>query len=75
MPMETMESPNQPTTIMNNSLIPLSHAVQIIKTAILQSQEQSAKKVNADLLALYYAIGWRITTTRFTSDFYSNTFR
>ena len=73
--METMESPNQPTTIMNNSLIPLSHAVQIIKTAILQSQEQSAKKVNADLLALYYAIGWRITTTRFTSDFYSNTFR
>ena len=59
--METMESPNQPTTIMNNSLIPLSHAVQIIKTAILQSQEQSAKKVNADLLALYYAIGGYIS--------------
>ena len=56
-----MESLNQPTTIMDNSLIPLSHAVQIIKTAILQSQEQSAKKVNADLLALYYAIGGYIS--------------
>lgn len=59
--MEIMESPNQSSTIMDNSLIPLSHAVQIIKTAILQSQEQSAKKVNADLLALYYAIGGYIS--------------
>lgn len=48
-------------TIMDNTLIPLSHAVQIIKTAILQSQEQSAKKVNADLLALYFAIGGYIS--------------
>ena len=56
-----MESPNQPHTIMDNTLIPLSHAVQIIKTAILQSQAQSAKKVNADLLALYFAIGGYIS--------------
>ncbi len=46
---------------MDNTLIPLSHAVQVIKTAILQSQEQSAKKVNADLLALYFAIGGYIS--------------
>ena len=46
---------------MDKTLIPLSHAVQIIKTAILQSQAQSAKKVNADLLALYYAIGGYIS--------------
>jgi hypothetical protein len=46
---------------MDNTLIPLSHAVQIIKTAILQSQEQSAKKVNADLLALCFAIGGYIS--------------
>ena len=59
--MEIMESPNQSSTIMDNSLIPLSHAVQIIKTAILQSQAQSAKKVNADLLALYFAIGGYIS--------------
>lgn len=44
-------------TIMDNTLIPFSHAVQVIKAAILQSQAQSAKKVNADLLALYFAIG------------------
>lgn len=42
---------------MNDMLTPFSQAVQIIKTAILQSQEQTAKKVNADLLALYFSIG------------------
>lgn len=42
---------------MDNTHIAISQAVQVIKAAILQSQEQSAKKVNADLLALYYAIG------------------
>ena len=46
---------------MNKNLTPLSQAVQVIKTAILQSQEQSAKKVNADLLALYFAIGGYIS--------------
>ena len=46
---------------MDNSLTPLSQAVQIIKTAILQSQEQTAKKVNADLLALYFSIGGYIS--------------
>ena len=41
----------------NNQLIPISQAVQIIKTAILQSQEHTARNVNADLLALNYAVG------------------
>lgn len=41
----------------NNSLIPLSKAVQEIKVAILQSQERAAKGVNANQLALYFSIG------------------
>lgn len=45
-----------------NSIIPsLANAVQIIKTAILQSQELSVRRVNADLLALYYSIGGYIS--------------
>lgn len=39
----------------------LADAVQVIKTAILQSQELSARRVNADLLALYYSIGGYIS--------------
>ncbi len=39
-----------------------ANAVQIIKTAILQSQELSARRVNADLLALYFHIGGFIST-------------
>lgn len=39
-----------------------SEAVQIIKYAILRSQEHSAKSVNADLLALYFYIGGFIST-------------
>ena len=46
---------------MDNKLSPLYHAVQVIKTAILQSQEQTAKKINADVLALYFAIGGYIS--------------
>ena len=41
----------------NNSIIPLSKAVEAIKTAILQSQERAAKGVNATQLSLYFSIG------------------
>lgn len=41
----------------DNSLTPLSRAVQIIKSAILHSQERTAKSVNADVLTLYYFVG------------------
>lgn len=36
-------------------------AVEIIKTAILQSQYQASKKVNAEQLALYFGIGQYIS--------------
>ncbi len=39
------------------SHITLSQAVETIKTAILQSQERTAKNVNSDVLALYYSVG------------------
>lgn len=39
----------------------MANAVQVIKTAILHSQELSARRVNADLLALYYSIGGYIS--------------
>lgn len=42
--------------------IPLSQAVQIIKTAILQSQERTAKSVNADVLTLYFFVGGYISS-------------
>jgi len=45
----------------SNLLIQISQAVQIIKTAILQSQEHSAKNVNTDVLVLNYAIGGYIS--------------
>ena len=41
----------------NNSLIPLSKAVEAIKTAILQGQYEAAKDVNRVQLAVYFAIG------------------
>lgn len=48
--------------IIANSIMPnLANAVQVIKTAILHSQELSARRVNADLLALYYSIGGYIS--------------
>ena len=47
--------------IANGSMPGLANAVQVIKTAILHSQELSARKVNADLLALYYFIGGYIS--------------
>lgn len=40
-----------------NNLISLSQAVEVIKTAILQSQEISARGINANQLALYFSIG------------------
>ena len=44
---------------MNNekSLIPLSEAVETIKTAILQGQYEALKDVNRVQLAVYFAIG------------------
>lgn len=41
----------------NNSLQPISQAVQVIKTAILQSQERTTRNANADLITLNYAVG------------------
>lgn len=41
----------------NKSLIPLSQAVETIKTAILQGQYEAVKDVNRVQLAVYYAIG------------------
>lgn len=38
-------------------VIPLSQAVEIIKTAILQGQYEALKEVNRVQLAVYYAIG------------------
>lgn len=34
-----------------------NHAVQLIKTAILQNQLEAAKAVNQQMLALYYGVG------------------
>ncbi len=41
----------------NNSIIPLSQAVETIKTAILQGQYEALKGVNRVQLAVYYGIG------------------
>ncbi|MBO4776908.1 MAG: DUF1016 family protein [Bacteroidales bacterium] len=41
----------------NNSLMPLSQAVEAIKTAILQGQYEAAKDINRVQLAVYFAIG------------------
>ena len=41
----------------NDSPIHISQAVQVIKSAILQSQIRTAKNVNSDVLALYYSVG------------------
>jgi len=41
----------------NNSPIPLSEAVETIKTAIMQGQYEALKDVNRVQLAVYYAIG------------------
>ena len=55
-----MNSDNK-DNIVNGMMPSLANAVQVIKTAILQSQELSARRVNADLLALYYSIGGYIS--------------
>ena len=41
----------------NNSHMPLSQAVEAIKTAILQGQYEAAKDVNRVQLAVYFAVG------------------
>lgn len=42
---------------MNTTSHDIKTAVQVIKTAILQSQARAAKAVNQEMLALYYGIG------------------
>ncbi len=46
----------------NTSLVTIAQAVEVIKTAILQSQAHAARGVNANELALYFAIGGYIST-------------
>lgn len=42
---------------MNNEIQNITSAVNVIKTAILQSQTHAAKAVNQEMLALYFCIG------------------
>lgn len=42
---------------MENITVDISAAVEIIKSAILQSQIKAVKAVNQEQLALYYGIG------------------
>ncbi|MDY4539107.1 MAG: PDDEXK nuclease domain-containing protein [Prevotella sp.] len=42
---------------MNNEIQNITSAVNVIKTAILQSQTHAAKAVNQEMLALYFGIG------------------
>ena len=44
-------------TEMNNEIQNITSAVNVIKTAILQSQTHAAKVVNQEMLALYFGIG------------------
>lgn len=44
-------------TAIQQPMLDFANAVQVIKTAILRSQELSARRVNADLLALYFSVG------------------
>lgn len=44
-------------TEMNNEIQHITSAVNVIKTAILQSQTHAAKAVNQEMLALYFGIG------------------
>lgn len=44
-------------TEMNNEIQNITSAVNVIKTAILQSQTHTAKAVNQEMLALYFGIG------------------
>lgn len=44
-------------TEMNNEIQNITSAVNVIKTAILQSQAHAAKAVNQEMLALYFGIG------------------
>lgn len=41
----------------NNSTQQTIDAVNVLKTAILQSQARAAKTVNQEQLALYYGVG------------------
>lgn len=44
-------------TEMNNEIQHITSAVNVIKTAILQSQTHAAKAVNQEMLSLYFGIG------------------
>ena len=46
---------------MNQEIKTYQNAVEIIKTAILQSQARAAKAVNQEQLALYYGVGRSIS--------------
>ncbi len=41
----------------NINLLSLSDAVQLIKTAILESQQRAVQDLNTNVLSLYYSIG------------------
>ena len=47
----------------DKSLIPISQAVETIKTAILQGQHEALKGANRVQLAVYYGIGKYISRT------------
>ena len=46
----------------------LSNAVQVIKDAILQSQQRALKMVNQEPLALYYGVGRYVSATTRTKN-------
>lgn len=46
----------------------LSNAVQVIKDAILQSQQRALKMVNQEQLALYYGVGRYISSNTRTKN-------
>ena len=53
-------------TEMNNEIQNITSAVNVIKTAILQSQTHAAKAVNQEMLALYFGIGRFISANHAT---------
>ena len=48
------------------------HAVKAIKDAIIQSRYRAAKKVNAEVLSLYYAVGRYISTFSRRAEYGTN---
>lgn len=56
----------------NPQIQPIPQAVQIIKSAILQSQQNTARNINADLLALNYSIGGYVSINTRNQQWGSN---